>query len=181
MVGGACGIGYAVLRTTSTSKAVRVISVRDNRETMISDDMGSGFEGTVSGEAAQNIYVSSAVAVEEVLVKEGQEVKQGDILLTYDTTETDLKLRKLRIEEKRLALQTEVAERNLATLNSLYPYYEGGGLSGGGDEGGAEEFDEDAYLDAIAEELAGLDDEQLEKTPDQDAGKTECHGRRSSS
>ena len=163
-VGLAAGIGYAVMKTTSTSKAVKVISVRDNNELYVSDDTENSFEGTVSGEAAQQVYVSDAVAIEKILVTEGQEVREGDTLLIYDTTDTDLKLRKLEVEQKKLNLQLEVAQKNLATLNAMYPYYEGG--DGGWDdtEDWDEEFNEDEYLDSLAEELAALDDEQLEKT-----------------
>lgn len=69
----------------------------------------------------QNVYPSEYIDVLEVNVSEGQRVKKGDVLLTYDTSLTDIELEKKELEVLELKLELEQAEQELRTVNSYKP------------------------------------------------------------
>lgn len=49
-------------------------------------------EGMIKEDKMQSVYLSSTQKVEKVMVKEGQKVKTGDVLLKYNTTLSNLEL-----------------------------------------------------------------------------------------
>ena len=73
--------------------------------------------GEIGSDKVQSVYVSDTQKVKEVLVHEGQEVKRGDILLTYDSTLTELQLERagneLRQEEKRKAMKNPIQKQKM--------------------------------------------------------------------
>lgn len=79
--------------------------------------------GQISTDKVQPVYISSTQTVTEILVEEGQQVKKGDVLLTYDTTLGDIELQRkwLSVEQDKLDLQS--AKRELAVINSYVPIY----------------------------------------------------------
>ncbi len=79
--------------------------------------------GQISTDKVQNVYISSTQTVTEIMVEEGQQVKKGDVLFTYDTTLSDIALQRkaLSVEQDKLDLQT--AKRELAVINTYVPIY----------------------------------------------------------
>ena len=84
--------------------------------------MGSQYDGTVTSDNLQAIYPSSTQTVTEIFVTEGQQVKTGDKLLSYDTTLTDIQLERQRIGVQQAELDLENAKKDLAEINAMLPY-----------------------------------------------------------
>lgn len=84
----------------------------------------STYSGYVTADKMQAVYVSSTQQVTSIAVTEGQEVKTGDLLMTYDTTLSDIELKKAEISVQRLKLQLENAKAELAEIQKLKPYVE---------------------------------------------------------
>lgn len=78
---------------------------------------GSQSSGLVSTDKVQTIFISETQKVTEIMVQEGQQVKAGDVLITYDTTLSDLALERkdLEIQQKEATLENAKVE-----LNNLY-------------------------------------------------------------
>ena len=77
--------------------------------------------GPVSTDKIQTIYVSDTQTVTEVLVKAGDTVKKGDLLLTFDTTLSDLALERKRLDVEKLKLQLENAKNELTRIKNMKP------------------------------------------------------------
>lgn len=77
--------------------------------------------GPVSTDRIQTVYLSDTQTVTQVLVKQGDTVKKGDVLMTYDTTLSDLALEKERLGVEKLKLQLSDAEKRLGEINSMVP------------------------------------------------------------
>lgn len=81
--------------------------------------------GPVSTDRIQTVFLSDTQTVNEVLVSEGDTVKKGDLLMTFDTTLSALAVEKKRLEVERAKLQLEDAEARLAEINNMRPMQEG--------------------------------------------------------
>ncbi len=77
--------------------------------------------GEVKAVNMQNVYASDYMDVKEIFVKEGQQVKKGDKLLSYDTSLSDIELEKKELEVMSLELEIEQAKKELAEINSYKP------------------------------------------------------------
>ena len=77
--------------------------------------------GFVESEGVQTIYLSGTQTVTEVMVELGQEVKKGDVILSFDTTLSDLALERKRLSVEKLKLQLEDARKRLVEINSMRP------------------------------------------------------------
>ena len=77
--------------------------------------------GFVQTDGVQTVYLSGTQTVTEILVQLGQEVKKGDILMTFDTTLSDLALERKRLDVEKLKLQLEDAKKQLRQINSMKP------------------------------------------------------------
>jgi len=119
------GIGTAVRATTGS--AVPVYNVSDLNMGYYAG--GQSTLGIVVSDASQNVYLTGAEKVASVNVREGDTVKKGDVLMTYDITATNLSLQRLDISKQQLELQIDVTERNVATLEKLRPAAGGSGGS----------------------------------------------------
>lgn len=82
--------------------------------------------GMVTTDKLQPIYLSSTQTVLEVFVTEGQQVKKGDLLFTYDTTLSDIALMQKDLSVQQAKLDLETAKKELRVINSYVPirYYE---------------------------------------------------------
>lgn len=78
--------------------------------------------GTVTMDHMQKVLLTETQTVKKIHVKEGQTVKKGDKLLSYDTTLTDIDLEKARIELDKLKLQKTTAENDLAKYKKMKPH-----------------------------------------------------------
>ena len=79
--------------------------------------------GMVTADRIQPVYLSHTQTVTQVMVSEGQEVKKGDVLFTYDTTLSELELRKKDLSIQQMKLDLEAAEEQLWVINSYVPIY----------------------------------------------------------
>lgn len=77
--------------------------------------------GPVSTDKIQTIYLSDTQTVTEILVQQGQTVKKGDLLMSFDTTLSDLALERKRLDVEKLKLQLEDAKKRLREINSMRP------------------------------------------------------------
>jgi len=83
---------------------------------------GSGeSSGIITTDRVQTIYLSGTQTITEILVSEGQEVKKGDVLFTYDTTLSDIELQKKDISVQQLKLDLDTAKQELNVINSYVP------------------------------------------------------------
>lgn len=77
--------------------------------------------GPVSTDKIQTVVLSDTQTVTEVLVSEGDQVKQGDVLMTYDTTLTDLALERKRLEVEKQKLTLQDAKEQLQKIRNMTP------------------------------------------------------------
>ncbi len=77
--------------------------------------------GPVSTDRIQTVFLSDTQTVLDVPVKEGQEVKKGDLLMSFDTTLSQLELERKALEMQKLALDLEEAEKELQRINWMQP------------------------------------------------------------
>ena len=67
--------------------------------------------GPVSTSNIQTVYLSDTQTVTEVLVGPGDTVRKGDLLMTFDTTLSDLQLERKRLDVEKLKLQLEEVKK----------------------------------------------------------------------
>ena len=77
--------------------------------------------GFVETDGVQTVYLSTTQTVTEILVQPGQEVKKGDVILTFDTTLSDLALERKRLDVEKLKLQLEDSKQRLREINAMKP------------------------------------------------------------
>ena len=75
-------------------------------------------DGLVSTDRVQSVYLSSTQQVTEIYVEEGQEVHEGDPILAFDTTLSELELEKQDIKIRQLELDITNAEKNLKEIDT---------------------------------------------------------------
>ena len=117
-----CAVGVGIWFGVSRSKADPVLVYPfqflgmteywgDNRETY----------GPVTTDKIQTVFLSDTQTVTEVLVKEGDTVKKGDVLLRFDTTLSDLALERKRLDVEKVKLQLEEAKDRLQQIRGMRP------------------------------------------------------------
>lgn len=77
--------------------------------------------GPVSTDKIQTVFLSSTQTVTEMKVAQGDEVKKGDVLMTFDTTLSDLQLERKRLEVEKLKLDLETAQKKLKDIQNMKP------------------------------------------------------------
>ena len=77
--------------------------------------------GPVSTDKIQTIYISDTQEVTEISVKRGDMVKKGDLLMSFDTTLSDLALECKRLDVEKLKLQLADAQKRLKEIRSMKP------------------------------------------------------------
>lgn len=80
--------------------------------------------GPVTTDRIQTIFLSDTQTVTGVKVQEGQAVKKGDVLFTYDTSLTDLQLERKRLEGEKYKVQLEDAQKELDKIKQMKPMQE---------------------------------------------------------
>lgn len=113
---------YAV--KTSSQSTVKVVSV--------SNMSGGGgwsdnsLSGNITSDVSQNIYLADSQTVKKIYVKEGDTVKVGDDLLTYDMTLENLDLEMKKLEKQGIELNIEKAKRKITKLKNTKPSSDNG-------------------------------------------------------
>ena len=77
--------------------------------------------GPVTTDKIQTVYISDTQGVTEIAVKQGDTVKKGDLLMSFDTTLSDLALERKRLDVEKLKLQLEDAQKRLKEIRSMKP------------------------------------------------------------
>ena len=77
--------------------------------------------GYVQTDGVQTVYLSTTQTVTEIFVEPGQTVKKGDVLMSFDTTLSDLALERKRLDVEKKKLQLEDAKDRLAEINGMKP------------------------------------------------------------
>ena len=113
----ACGVvwGGLTLARNAQRGNVNVYAVSDFS---MSDYWGdtSQTSGMVTTDEMQKIFLSDTQKVSKVYVEEGQTVKKGDKLLSYDTTLTSLDVERAQIAYEKQVLALETAKKELERL-----------------------------------------------------------------
>lgn len=120
VVAAALGIGAWVLIQRSQAEPVKVFSFQFLGMTEYWGDSTESY-GFVRADGIQAVYLSETQTVTSVLVQEGDAVKKGDVLLTYDTTLSDLDLERKRLGVEKLKLQLSDAEERLGEIKDMKP------------------------------------------------------------
>ena len=77
--------------------------------------------GPVTTDKIQTVYLTQTQIVTEILVQEGDAVKKGDLLMTFDTTLSDLALERKRLDVEKLKLQLQDAKERLHEISIMKP------------------------------------------------------------
>ena len=78
--------------------------------------------GPVTTDKIQTEFLSDTQTVTEVKVKDGDTVKKGDVLFTFDTTLDALSLERKRLEVEKIKVQIKAAEERLQDTREMVPY-----------------------------------------------------------
>ena len=79
------------------------------------------FAGIVSPLGETTIKKNDAMTIDTIKVKVGDSVKKGDVLMTFDTTLSDLQLERKRLEVEKLKLDLETAQKKLKDIQNMKP------------------------------------------------------------
>lgn len=111
--------GGMTLAKNAQRGSVNVYAVSDFS---MSDYWGdtSQTSGMVTTDEVQKIFLSKTQKVKEVYVEEGQSVKKGDRLLSYDTTLTALDVERAQIAYEKQQLKQETLKKDLELLNLAF-------------------------------------------------------------
>ncbi len=80
------------------------------------------YDGMVSTNNLQSIYLSSTQTIKEIYVTEGQSVEKGAALFRYDTTLTDIQLERQRLAMEQAQIALSDAKTELAEIKRMKPY-----------------------------------------------------------
>ena len=120
---------YAV--KMSNQGTVKVVSISD-----MSDGGGwsdNSLSGNITSDVSQNIYLTDSQTVKKIYVKEGDTVKVGDELITYDMTLENLDLEMKKLEKQGIELNIEKAKREITKLKNTKPSSDNGDIDPGDD------------------------------------------------
>ena len=87
---------YAVKK--SNEEKVKVVSVQEMMG-YGGDMSNTSMSGNITSDVSQDIYLTDSQVVDEIFVEEGQTVKEGDKLISYDMTLVNLQMemKKLKV------------------------------------------------------------------------------------
>ena len=112
--------GYFWLTSGTRGEPVKVFSFQNMGMTEYWGDNQESY-GFVQTDKVQTVFLSPTQSVTEILVSQGDQVKKGDVLMTFDTTLSDLALEKKRLSVEKLKLQLEDAQAELKRIRGLKP------------------------------------------------------------
>lgn len=116
--GGISGIMY--YRESST--VAKVVNIDDiNYSYMMEYDSEKSFSGSLKKGSVANVKVQEDLKINEVKVKKGDTVKQGDTLLVYDTQSLEFNVENCENKLKTLENNTKIANNELNVLKKLRP------------------------------------------------------------
>lgn len=198
-------IGALVVALAGTGAAAGLLQLRKNNQkevmvTSVSNLVSDYFmpttsiDGNVTTSVAQNVSVDSDMIIDQVYVAEGDTVKKGDPLISFDTTLVEMELNIARLKHKKLEQDLNRAVNRLNSLKNGGPILEedGGGSADNldnmdvPDDTGDNEMaslternNGDTYLAAAVPRLllSAFADGELEEEPDVNGAGTENPGQ----
>ena len=111
----ACALCLTLAACGSSGNAVYVQSV-ERLAALGGIAPGDRFLGLVVSEHTAEITKDGERTIEELLVKEGDDVKEGQALFSYDTEELQLNLDKKNLEAAQLQSTIETSQEKIKTL-----------------------------------------------------------------
>ena len=107
--------------TQGSGEPVNVYSFQYIGMTEFWGDMQESY-GPVVTDKIQTEFLSDTQTVTEVKVKDGDSVKKGDVLFTFDTSLDALSLERKRLEVEKVKVQIKAAEERLQETREMVPY-----------------------------------------------------------
>ncbi len=117
----AAALGAGIWFSTQNSEPVNVYPFMNIGMTEFWGDNQESY-GPVTTDKIQTIFLSETQTVTEVAVKNGDEVKKGDLLFSFDTTLDSLSLERKRLEVEKVKLQIKLAGERLEETYEMIPY-----------------------------------------------------------
>lgn len=114
-------MGAGLWLSNRSSEPVNVYSFQNIGMTEFWGDMQESY-GPVTTDRIQTEFLSDTQTVTEVNVKEGDTVKKGDVLFSFDTTLDALSLERKRLEVDKIKVQIKAAEERLQETREMVPY-----------------------------------------------------------
>lgn len=102
--------------SASGKNVVYVDSVANLAGLSSGDGLNGRYSGVVEPQETWKIEVSQDKKIKEIYVEEGQEVKVGDKLFTYDTQDSEDTLNQSQIDLERIQSDIDTANNNIAEL-----------------------------------------------------------------
>lgn len=81
----------------------------------------SSTQGLVSTDQMQTVYLSSTQEVTSVKVQQGQRVEKGQVLITFDTTLSELSLERQRLDVEKSKMRLLDAQQQLKEIKKMKP------------------------------------------------------------
>jgi len=109
-------IGGVILikKSSDAKKTVDVIPVSSILNSWYGEELS--LSGIVMTDISQKIFLTKGQSVEEIFVQEGDHVKIGDPVMTYDSTLTNIKLEMEKLNQEMMDVQLEAANITLEKL-----------------------------------------------------------------
>ena len=108
------GAGIGVLGKNFRNSQVNVYPVTDLSQSIWQS--GTSLDGTIASQVSQEVRLQENQIVSAVHVQEGQEVKKGDPLLTYDMTLINIDLETEKLSRQQLEIKKKGLEQELEKL-----------------------------------------------------------------
>lgn len=107
--------------SSGANKQVYVAGVAELDQGEYMYNEGDSSYGEVSSDNMQTEYLSDTKTINKILVREGDEVKKGDLIMTYDTTLDAIEVDKKDLEVTEMELELINLKKQLAEINSMKP------------------------------------------------------------
>lgn len=146
---------YAVKK--SSEEKVKVVSVQEMMG--FGGGMSMNMSGNITSDVSQDIYLSDSQIVDEIFVEEGQTVKEGDKLISYDMTLVNLEMEMKKLDKEGIELNIKKAEREIEKLKKTPSSNGGGSMDPGIDGPGMDIPMEPEEPEEPSQALAQLDQE----------------------
>ena len=169
------GVGYgAYYAIRGKATPVEVVPVANvNQYYGWGDEDGNTVYGTITSQVAQTVSLNQDYQVADIYVQEGQKVKEGEALFSYDMTlpELELEMAKLNLQTQELTmvrlekdLEKLKKSKVTASLESVQPTF-----TTAADTAGADEIVDDT----TANNQGAAPDGQAEQTTEAESGSTD--------
>lgn len=121
VLGTVVGFGGYQIYQGNFGGAVSVYQIDSNISTDENWYSNDSMDGTVKSSGTQSVKLSDTQTVAKTLVKQGDTVKKGDALFSYDSTLADIQIERQNIVIKQLKMQLDKANNQLKTIRSYKP------------------------------------------------------------